>query len=121
VTDGNCGLLVIGLSGVFNVSVSPFTEAQVAAADHTFQLDEAENNEYSSVLHVDWAHMGVGGDDSWSGLTVLEPYRVPVQHVWRFKLLLVPFIVELGSPLEATLMALAKRALVPFRSTNRNM
>ena len=53
------GLTVLGL---FHFSLSPYSQANLAAAIHTCDLVEDE----CLYLRIDAEHMGVGGDDSWS-------------------------------------------------------
>jgi beta-galactosidase len=54
------------------MNVSRFSWQQLAAANHQHEL--VPNKEYFH-MHMDVAHMGVGGDDSWSP-TVHEQYLV---------------------------------------------
>ncbi|MEG3766779.1 beta-galactosidase [Alteromonas sp. 14N.309.X.WAT.G.H12] len=53
------------VSGDFHFAVSRFTQHQLAKAKHT---NELQDSGYLYVF-VDHAHMGVGGDDSWSPST----------------------------------------------------
>eukprot|EP00887_Chlorella_sp_A99_P002901 scaffold6.g2901.t1 len=66
------------------MSLSPFSLASFEAAkhDHELQADAFTH------VHLDAAHMGVGGDDSWSP-TVHAEYLVPPQQ-YSFSLLLRP-------------------------------
>lgn len=65
-----------GLQGAGGVhfSVSRHTVAQLNAATHQKDLVQAEAGPVQ--LHVDAAHMGVGGDDSWSP-SVRYPVYLP--------------------------------------------
>ena len=71
--------------GTFQFSISRYSWQQLAAAKHQHELKEG-----GSCLHVhlDVAHMGVGGDDSWSP-SVHEEYLV-APGCYRCHLALVP-------------------------------
>jgi beta-galactosidase len=58
------GLAVAAKGGVpMQISLSPYSLEQIAAADHQHELPSTSVCHH---LHIDAAHMGVGGDDSWS-------------------------------------------------------
>jgi beta-galactosidase len=58
-TDGS-GVLVVGLAP-FHFDALHYTIADLAAAGHPHELTRLPE----TILHVDAAHMGVGGDDGW--------------------------------------------------------
>ncbi len=64
------------VSGEFQFSVSPFSQAEIAQARHTNELTK-QNNLY---LFIDHKHMGVGGDDSWS-LAFIVSICLPVSSI----------------------------------------
>lgn len=53
------------VSGDFHFSVSQYSQQQLDEAKHTCDLQSEENVH----VYIDHAHMGVGGDDSWSPST----------------------------------------------------
>ncbi|WOI37305.1 beta-galactosidase [Alteromonas sp. CI.11.F.A3] len=64
----NCRELSINnikVAGDFHFAVSPFGQNQLDEAKHTCDLTPAD----STYVYIDHAHMGVGGDDSWSPST----------------------------------------------------
>ena len=66
------GLIVKCLRDPFNFSALPWTPFQIEEALHPFELPDVNR----TVLKINSAMMGVGGDDSW-GAPVLEQYRLP--------------------------------------------
>jgi beta-galactosidase len=58
-------------SGSFSASAWPYSQDNLSNAKHNFELIPCEN----TVLNIDCAQMGVGGDNSW-GLPVLEQYQL---------------------------------------------
>jgi len=62
-TDGNGdGLMARGLPQI-SMSAWPYTQEQLASADHTYDLpDDSE----TLTVNLDYGQMGVGGDNSWS-------------------------------------------------------
>jgi len=64
----DCTQLAVGrlnVAGQFHFSVSEYGQANLDKAKHTCDLIPQEN----VFVYVDYAHMGVGGDDSWSPST----------------------------------------------------
>jgi beta-galactosidase len=59
----NVGNLTV--SGTFHFSVSEYGQAQLDSAKHTSDLTAQD----CVFVYIDHAHMGVGGDDSWSPST----------------------------------------------------
>jgi beta-galactosidase len=47
----------------FQISVSPYGVEELACRHHQHELLSASGHHH---VHIDVAHMGVGGDDSWS-------------------------------------------------------
>jgi beta-galactosidase len=67
---------------LFQFSASPFTVAEFERARHDHELRASDGG--CIHVHVDTAHMGVGGDDSWSP-TVHEEFLVPPK-IYKFGL-----------------------------------
>ncbi len=55
----------VNVQGQFNFNVSEFGQAQLDCAKHTCDLSPQD----CIFVYIDHAHMGVGGDDSWSPST----------------------------------------------------
>jgi beta-galactosidase len=55
----------VKVAGDFHFAVSPYGQKQLDEAKHTCDLTTAD----STYVYIDHAHMGVGGDDSWSPST----------------------------------------------------
>jgi len=70
------------VSGDFHLGVSRYSQANVAAAKHTNEL-QAQKQVY---LRLDGFHMGVGGDDSWSP-SVHDEFKLNKQH-YHYQLIL---------------------------------
>ena len=67
----DCNLLAINdvqIEGDFHFSISPYGQHQLAMAKHTCDLTAADH----LFVYIDHAHMGIGGDDSWSPSTHKE-------------------------------------------------
>ncbi|MBD3267341.1 hypothetical protein GF373_11795, partial [bacterium] len=79
------GLLAIG-QPTFETSAHHYTARDMADARHPVDLHYHDN----IFLNLDYKQMGVGGDDSWTPLTVHPPYRVMPEHI-QFRFRLVPF------------------------------
>jgi len=69
------GLLIAAnpSSNTLQMNLSPYSWQTLAAAKHQHELNPDPQGWH---LHLDAAHMGVGGDDSWSP-TVHEEYLLP--------------------------------------------
>ncbi len=52
----------LNVSGLFHFSLSPYSQENLTAARHTYELVKSD----CLYLRIDAEHMGVGGDDSWS-------------------------------------------------------
>ncbi len=75
----------LAVSGYFNFSVWPYTQATLEAAEHTNELTPAAN----FTLNLDYGQAGVGGDNSW--LPNAGPYaehRLSLERPLRFGLVL---------------------------------
>ncbi len=100
-------------SAAMQLNVSPYSMAQLHAARHEFELHRGglvEDPATAAVatllppgeqplathLVLDHAHMGVGGDDSWSPSTH-EAYLVP-PAAYSFSLALLPVRPEAAAP-----------------------
>jgi len=80
---GGPGARVAAAGGApFHFGVSRFSPAALARAAHNYQL-EADAVVH---LHVDGAHMGVGGDDSWSPSVHPEFLVPPAEYTLAFEL-----------------------------------
>ena len=78
-SNSDLGVVVAGLNGAsFQFSASPYSVAAFDKARHEHELVESG---FINV-HVDCAHMGVGGDDSWSP-SVHQKYLIP-PGVYKF-------------------------------------
>ncbi len=95
--------ILAGLNHPVNFSARWFKDQEIAAAQHTHELHfSAPRGQQTRAitLNVDNSMMGVGGDDSWSGLTVLEKYWVKPPSCddlpWSWRLLLAALPLQLG-------------------------
>jgi beta-galactosidase len=68
------------VSGAFHFGVSRYSQDNLAGARHPFELTALPHH----VLRLDAAHMGVGGDDSWSP-SVHEEFLLK-QKAYRYRL-----------------------------------
>lgn len=66
------GLIVEGDS-LFEFSVRPYTDEQLEAAKHPYEIQPSDD---TLTLHLDHHQMGVGGDNSW-GAETHPKYRLP--------------------------------------------
>jgi beta-galactosidase len=63
-----------------SVSAWPYTQNELGSSRHDFELKEHKR----TVVNIDCAQMGVGGDNSW-GLPVLEKYQLkPGKYYYSF-------------------------------------
>lgn len=59
-------------------------------------------------LNLDYKMMGVGGDDSWSGITVWAEYLIPTASgPFNWTVLYSPFTLTADAPVEEQLIQLA--------------
>jgi beta-galactosidase len=80
-TDRNgVGLLAVGMP-LLNVSALHYTSDDLTRAKHTNELKRRDD----ITFNLDYAMLGLGGDDSWTPMTVHPPYRVMPQP-YRFRL-----------------------------------
>lgn len=78
ITDGTNGLKVTGEPQVeFNASAFSYEELEEAA--YAYHLPESDK----TVLRINLAQMGVGGNDSWSQETQAE-FRLPATHAYNY-------------------------------------
>lgn len=79
----NHGLKIYSdVSHLCSVNVSPYSREMLEKSTHDWELKNAENTE----LVIDYAQMGVGGDNSW-GLPVMEKYQIkPGKYEYSFYL-----------------------------------
>lgn len=71
-----------GIEGCFSASAWPYTQQTLEEAEHDFELKSAPY----TVVNIDCAQMGVGGDCSW-GLPVLDKYRLKAgKYQYSFKI-----------------------------------
>ncbi|WP_187262084.1 glycoside hydrolase family 2 TIM barrel-domain containing protein [Pontibacter beigongshangensis] len=81
----NEGLLVVADS-LLSMSAWPYTEANINAAKHTYDLKDAG----FITLNIDLEQMGVGGNDSWSDVAQpLAQYQIPAKP-YRYSFYLQP-------------------------------
>ena len=80
----NMALNNIALKGKFAFSVSQYGQGQLDVAKHTCDLTPSD----CAYVYVDHAHMGVGGDDSWSPSTH-EEFLLKDKH-YRYQLRFLP-------------------------------
>ena len=75
-------------------SVSRYSVDELANALHEEDLPPIDNNSDSPLyLHIDCAHMGVGGDNSWSPVT-LDEYFIPPEEEWEYSITIRPMKVS---------------------------
>ncbi|WP_225444136.1 glycoside hydrolase family 2 TIM barrel-domain containing protein [Echinicola arenosa] len=68
--------LTITADSLLSMSAWPYTEEQINAAKHTFELKDAG----FITVNIDLIQMGVGGNDSWSDVAQpLEQYQIPAK------------------------------------------
>ena len=69
-------------------SISRYSIQELTAALHEEGLPAIQKEDDRVLyLHIDCAHMGVGGDNSWSPATLPE-YFVPPQEEWEYSITL---------------------------------
>ncbi|HEV7379839.1 MAG TPA: beta-galactosidase domain 4-containing protein, partial [Dyadobacter sp.] len=97
------GLLAVSDS-LFNVNVHDYTDEALFRAKAPKALLERGN---ITVVNLDKAQMGLGGDDSWSP-RVHESYRLkPTVHSYAFRLKAIDKMTDLNETIYATLPYLA--------------
>jgi len=104
---------VVAVDHLCDVGASLFSEQELSQFTHTWQVEEglAKDGDGRDIqLHIDYRMMGVGGDDSWSGLTVLPAYWVPPKRV-KYSLLLFPLATVAGG----SLVEMCRQAIPPER------
>ncbi len=93
------GLLAVGMPHL-GAAVRHFTHEDIWNAKHAYELTRRPETH----LNLDFAQMGVGGDDSWGALAH-EPYQLPAKaYSYRFRLR--PY----STAIDGTPEALAKKA-----------
>ncbi|MEY4433394.1 MAG: hypothetical protein RLZZ44_1528, partial [Bacteroidota bacterium] len=81
------GLLIVNDKTPLSMSAWPYTQENLKAATHTFDLKDAG---YITV-NIDLIQMGVGGNDSWSPVAQpLEQYQIPSRN-YEYSFYLIPF------------------------------
>lgn len=75
-----------------NYTAHPFTKAQIQSADYSWQLPSPGR----VMLNVDYAQLGVGGDNSW-GLICLPEYRLQVK-AYRYSYYVEPIMAVTMEP-----------------------
>jgi beta-galactosidase len=81
--EGGTGLLIEGLAPL-HVDALHYTIADLARSHHPHELTRLQE----TIVHLDAAHMGVGGDDGWLA-PVHEEFLVPPGH-YQFGVILCP-------------------------------
>lgn len=82
--DGGAGLLIAGMPQ-FEFSALHYTAEELAAKSHPYMLEGTSN----TVVRLNWAMQGLGGDDSWSKRGEPHPeFRLPSnrEYNWKFRL-----------------------------------
>ncbi len=82
------GLLVVGMPWL-NISAHHYTTDDFTRAKHTYELKRKD----SITLNLDYKMLGLGGDDSWTPMTVHEAYRVEAKP-YEFSLRIAPIDVN---------------------------
>ncbi|MDA6068276.1 DUF4981 domain-containing protein [Flavobacterium sp. AC] len=83
----NKGLLVVDDSKVLSMSAWPYTQENLSAAKHTFDLKDPG----FLTVNIDLIQMGVGGNDSWTLVAQpLEQYQIKSGD-YQYSFYLVPF------------------------------
>ncbi|MDD4636992.1 MAG: glycoside hydrolase family 2 TIM barrel-domain containing protein [Bacteroidales bacterium] len=76
----NQNIRFTAVGSLFAVSAWPYTQQTLENATHDFELKEHTN----TIVNIDCAQMGVGGDNSW-GLPVLDQYQLkPGKYQYKF-------------------------------------
>jgi beta-galactosidase len=99
--ETGAGLLVTGL-GPLHIDALHYTIADLANSHHAYELTRRPE----TILHLDGAHMGVGGDDGWLAQVHPEFLVQPGRH--RFGLLLCPLAAG-DDPAERSRSPLTRR------------
>jgi beta-galactosidase len=83
----NKGLLVVNDAKVLSMSAWPYTQENLSAATHTYELKDPG----FLTVNIDLIQMGVGGNDSWSLVAQpMEKYQIPSGD-YQYSFYLVPF------------------------------
>jgi beta-galactosidase len=83
----NKGLLVVDDAKVLSMSAWPYTQENLSAAKHTFDLKDPG----FLTVNIDLVQMGVGGNDSWTIVAQpLEQYQIKSGD-YQYSFYLVPF------------------------------
>ncbi len=83
----NKGLLVVDDAKVLSMSAWPYTQENLSAAKHTFDLKDPG----FLTVNIDLVQMGVGGNDSWTAVAQpLEKYQIKSGD-YQYSFYLVPF------------------------------
>ncbi len=93
---GTEGLIVLADS-LINVSAWPYTQEDLAAASHTYDLPERD----FVTVNLDYGQMGVGGNDTWSEQARPMPPFWMKEPVYTYGYLLRPFAGQAGSVRQA--------------------
>ena len=70
------------VTGDFHFSVSPYGQAALHKATHTYQLQPQP----TAYVYLDGYHMGIGGDDSWSASVKPRFLLEEKSYRWGFEL-----------------------------------
>ncbi len=98
------GLLAVGHKPL-SLSAIPYTAEDLAHARHFWEIPPRSE----TVLHLDMAQMGVGGDDSWGALPH-EPYRVAAK-AYDYGFVLAPLLPASDAARAPTAWAQQARSL----------
>lgn len=86
------GLLAQGMP-LINVSAHHYSTKDLDLSKHTYDLKRRDD----ITLNLDFEVLGVGGDDSWSAMTVHPPYQVHPEEA-RYRLHLKPVTLDPTAP-----------------------
>ncbi|MBN2326084.1 MAG: DUF4981 domain-containing protein [Candidatus Omnitrophica bacterium] len=90
--DQGQGLLAEGMP-LLNVSAHHYTTQDLDRAAHTCDLKRRDD----ITLNLDFEMLGVGGDDSWTPMTVHPPYRVHPKPA-KYRLHIAPVTLDPAAP-----------------------
>ena len=107
--EDGLGLIAISDS-VFNFNVHDYTDKELLAAKERASIFSRGN---TTVVNIDLAQMGLGGDDSWSP-RVHEPYHLPAKtYSYSFRLKGIDNASNIDQITHSNLPAIAPKVIEP--------
>ncbi|MGF7215366.1 beta-galactosidase [Spirosoma lacussanchae] len=88
--DSGVGLLIIGdktAAGLLNINARDYTDAALLKAKHPYSQQPERGQ--TTVVNIDLAQMGLGGDDSWTPRVHAE-YQLPATRPYTYSFRLRP-------------------------------